>query len=563
MYLEKLTINSSKGVIREVPFKEGLNLIVDETTGISTDSGNNIGKTTFLRIIDYCLGGNKNSIYTDKEFNRKNEKVFNFLKKENVFFNLEIKTLQGLTHSISRPIEGKSSIDGDIINSDTKFKEAIKNLLFNFTDSRPTLNQLMNRFIRIEQYQHDNALFFLHDTNDHSEYEALFMFLFGYKDTKTLSIKRGYVDRVKKLNRQLKSKDIIHSIDDLEQQINLIQKDILELEEIKSNFDFEKSVDIELASLKKLQASISDLKQKISKLNIKISLSNHTLAQLKESKTTINVNVLKTLYKNAELEIGKLDKKFVEVLNFHNSMINNKMSYIENNISIIQENINNLKNELSRKLNEESSLLRIISTKGALGDYDNINLKLQDKNRERGHKEGLIEHIRSIKSETEKELQKLNETNQEIDKFISSYKKNLMEFNIYFSDYSKKLYGEEYYLTTKKVNNNTTDNYILDIGNMNENMGAGKKKAQISALDIAYLKYSEVKDLKVPRFVLHDQLETVFENQIDTLFDLADNIDAQFIVAVLSDKLKKISKQKIKDYTILTLSQDDKLLKLK
>ncbi|MCZ0933424.1 MAG: DUF2326 domain-containing protein, partial [Oligoflexia bacterium] len=84
----------------------------------------------------------------------------------------------------------------------------------------------------------------------------------------------------------------------------------------------------------------------------------------------------------------------------------------------------------------------------------------------------------------------------------------------------------KYYLATKEKSNNITRNYILDMGNLTENMGTGKKKAQISALDIAYLKYSEKKRLDVPYFVLHDQLETVFENQIDTLFDLADNIDA-------------------------------------
>ncbi|MCZ0931790.1 MAG: hypothetical protein OXJ52_01380 [Oligoflexia bacterium] len=40
------------------------------------------------------------------------------------------------------------------------------------------------------------------------------------------------------------------------------------------------------------------------------------------------------------------------------------------------------------------------------------------------------------------------------------------------------------------------------------------------------------------------------------------HIDAQFIVAVLSDKLKNIDKKTIKNDTIVTLSQDDKLLKI-
>lgn len=97
---------------------------------------------------------------------------------------------------------------------------------------------------------------------------------------------------------------------------------------------------------------------------------------------------------------------------------------------------------------------------------------------------------------------------------------------------------------------------------MNENIGTGKKKAHISAFDLAYLQYTEEKSIDVPYFVLHDQLETVFENQIDTLFELANSRKGQFVVAVLSDKLHLIDKEKISNNCIIKLSQNDKLFKL-
>ena len=261
------------------------------------------------------------------------------------------------------------------------------------------------------------------------------------------------------------------------------------------------------------------------------------------------------------MEIGELGKKFEEVVNFHNNMVTNKIVYIEKNVLEVQKNIDKLKDELDIKLDKESRLIKLISNKEALGDYENLNLKLQDKNREKGFKEGLVQNIRDVKLQLDKKSKECDNLNQIIGKFITDYKENLKEFNSYFSSYSEKLYGEKYYLTTKEKIN-ITHNYILNIGNMTENMGTGKKKAQISALDIAYLRYSEKKGLDVPYFVLHDQLETVFENQIDTLFSLASNIDSQFIVAVLSDKLKNIDKKTIINNTIVTLSQDDKLLKI-
>ena len=57
MFLKQLTIESAAGTIREISFRKGMNLIVDETqTDDQRESGNNVGKTTVLRLIDYCLG---------------------------------------------------------------------------------------------------------------------------------------------------------------------------------------------------------------------------------------------------------------------------------------------------------------------------------------------------------------------------------------------------------------------------------------------------------------------------------------------------------------------------
>ncbi|MET3941986.1 uncharacterized protein YydD (DUF2326 family) [Paenibacillus sp. PvP094] len=58
MYLKELIISSYSEIIRKIEFHLGANLIVDETIGKSDlETGNNVGKTTVLALIDYCLGG--------------------------------------------------------------------------------------------------------------------------------------------------------------------------------------------------------------------------------------------------------------------------------------------------------------------------------------------------------------------------------------------------------------------------------------------------------------------------------------------------------------------------
>ena len=64
-------------VIRNVKFNlNGLNLIVDKPNA----SGNGIGKTTFLRLIDIAMGATEiSSLYKDKEQSSENKELKNFI----------------------------------------------------------------------------------------------------------------------------------------------------------------------------------------------------------------------------------------------------------------------------------------------------------------------------------------------------------------------------------------------------------------------------------------------------------------------------------------------------
>src|SRR5438094_926739 len=80
MYLVDLVVKRGDAVIRHIPFKNGLNLILDKPTKTTTQSGNNIGKTTVLRLIDFCLGSEGADIWQDSEFKKKiNQEVYDYL----------------------------------------------------------------------------------------------------------------------------------------------------------------------------------------------------------------------------------------------------------------------------------------------------------------------------------------------------------------------------------------------------------------------------------------------------------------------------------------------------
>ena len=71
MFLKSLTIEnpSKEETVQNIKFRKGINLIVDTTNPEDIkESGNNVGKTTVLRLIDFCLGGDGKNIYRDREF---------------------------------------------------------------------------------------------------------------------------------------------------------------------------------------------------------------------------------------------------------------------------------------------------------------------------------------------------------------------------------------------------------------------------------------------------------------------------------------------------------------
>ena len=87
MFLKSLKIFNRSSLIREISFHKGINLIIDETpeTISKTTTGNNVGKTTVLRLVDYCFGGDGKNIYQDTEFkNQPNTFVEGFLKKNDI-----------------------------------------------------------------------------------------------------------------------------------------------------------------------------------------------------------------------------------------------------------------------------------------------------------------------------------------------------------------------------------------------------------------------------------------------------------------------------------------------
>ena len=121
MFIKKLIISSPTEVIRDIEFHSGLNLIIDDTPiDDSKSTGNNVGKTTVLKLIDFCLGAKANIIYTDTE-NKKD--VYDIVKK--FLVDEEIKITLILTENLNDPTAKQLEIQRNFLTH----KKAIKKII--------------------------------------------------------------------------------------------------------------------------------------------------------------------------------------------------------------------------------------------------------------------------------------------------------------------------------------------------------------------------------------------------------------------------------------------------
>ena len=280
MFLKSLKISNRNTVIRDIRFHKGLNLIVDETaTGDRKESGNNVGKTTVLRLVDFCFGGNGSNIYKDPEFKDKaNTAVERFLKENNVIIEMTLK--DDLELSSSREIEIRRNflqrsdkileIDGETVTA-KRFPSTVKSLIFDSDGERPRLRQIIAKNIRDERNRLTNTLKVLHQSTTTEEYEALFLFWLGVElDT---NARKQQLLRDKKIEdnllRRLKRET---SLSQIEQSLIVIDRTIDELTAQKNGFDVNDDYAADLQALNDVKRLVNQLSTTVGNLELRREL---------------------------------------------------------------------------------------------------------------------------------------------------------------------------------------------------------------------------------------------------------------------------------------------------
>ncbi|MBJ8821057.1 MULTISPECIES: DUF2326 domain-containing protein [Enterobacteriaceae] len=567
MFLSNLIVSSPfLGEIRNINFKKGVNLIVDRSTLTDSETGNSVGKTTALRSLDFCFGCKQELFYTDPEFKKDNEIIRNFLIDNEVEFTLTLLSGNNSPLIIYRKALPEPKILCKINNIEYKnlknFSQDLKVALFLSSADKPTLRQIMTRVIRDTPDKMSNTLKTLFNKSNYSEYETLNLFLFGFMDASLLSEKQSATKNLKKIDAEFKLLTKLKSKNALEQSLEVINREIENSANNIDNYDLGASYDQQMQELNDIKVEISTLSLDLASMNMKRSLNEQAINSLLAQQDNSNPDDLKKLYNEATERVGVLNKTFEDALNFYNQMIIKKVEFIKSQMASLESEIVSKNNKLGIWLKKESEILKGLSKLGSLSDLQLLQKDINKLYESKGSFESSLNQIEEYESKVNALTIKLKEISFKIDKYISQFDDNLKIFNKYFSKYTRQLYNEEFILSYEYKSD--LFQFTIDpIGNIQSqgNLGDGKKKAQVSAFDLAYLSLQEEISSRFIRFVAHDGIEAIHQNQIKTLFDIAAKIDGQYIIAILKDKLASIDDKTIATSTILELSENDKFFK--
>jgi len=569
MFLKSLTIASGTKVIREIHFHKGLNLIVDESENQIT--GNSVGKTTVLKLIDFCLGAKPNSIYVDPETKRQEYRVVkDFLIENNVLITLvltpDLDNYDAEELIIERNFLARNKIIRTINGKQLTEEEFVSNLcaaIFpEHKAEKPTFRDIISHNIRYSDERITNTLKTLDRYTTDAEYETLYLFLFGCEFNKGNS-KQEILAKLKQEETYRNRLQKNQTKTAYQTSLALIEDEIEQLNKKKASFNLNENFEADLDKLNSLRYEINVLVSSIGKLNIRRDLIRESEQDLKSSITNIDMRSLEIIYGQATNKVSSIQKSFADLVTFHNTMVNEKVKFITKELPSIEKSLEDKNDNLRRLLVQEKELANAVSKSDSFETLESVIVSINENYRKKGEYETIIEQLNEVEIDMKSLTKELNEIDDELfsDNFEQTVKTQLNKFNKFFATISNELYGEQYAIkydiTTNKKNQRI---YKFSPFVHSPNIASGKKQGEISSFDIAYTLFADAENIPCLHFLLNDKKELMHDNQLVKIADFVGKQNIQFVASILRDKLP--NEMNREEFFVVKLSQDDKLFRI-
>ena len=551
MFLKLLRIETEDEVLRELHFHKGINLIVDDTPTSTNDTnelktGNNVGKTTVLKLIDFCFGAKAKNIYTDPENERQDyELVKNFLIDYKVVITLVLKEDLDDDDSdeivIRRNFLSRNKVLRQVNDkncTEDEFEEQIRMLLFpDVTEGKPTLRQLLSHNIRYSDESIGHTLKVLNRYTKDVEYETLYLYLFGCKfeggqKKQELLTKIGQEISFKERLEKKQTKNAY------EAALALVEREIQNLNEKKANLNINENYEEDLAHYTQIKYEKNKTAELISNLEIRMNIIVETQRDMEQEMSDIDLQQLRQIYFQAGTQFEKIQHTFEELVTYHNKMVAEKIHFISKELPELNSKITDERKRLDTLCEEEREYATIVAQGDTFAELEKLIEELNEKYRQKGEYESIISQMEDVDTNIKQYREELDEIDQKIftDDFEDTVKNQINKFNVFFSEVSKKLYGETYAIKYE-TEINKKQQKMYKFSTFNANMSSGKKQGEILCFDLAYIQFADSEKMPCVHFLLNDKKELVHDNQLVNVMDYVSDKNVQFVASILKDKL--------------------------
>lgn len=529
MFLHEL--GSSDDGFKQLQFHEGMNILLADKTVTSTqgDSRNGAGKTSFIHILRYLLGGN----------------LDNSLKSE-ALKNHSFWADFGLGQSpvrVSRSISPRKKVQVEDKYIDVNDWKCELSKLFSMPvdAARPTVGQLFGQLIR--DYFGNALKIYAAEPSWESGLRAGYFLGFSPE----ILIKAGEIHALEKNQKALKQAvsdgafGMTKNEAEMRAKLAQTRQQRDHLEDSLSQFQVDEQYAEHQAQADRLTEEIRDLNDEAVSLEQRKRELDEAMAREQPMVKDQTVKQVKTMYEEMGIVLPEVViRRFDEVSQFHASVVRNRQLFLENEYNAVTQRLRIIDTERHELDNKRAELMCLLDETMALETFRQTERDLANLNAQVATMEQRLELIRTINNDGLHLSTKKSEAEAGLRTEMGEREVALEKAIVLFQKLGEEIYNDRAVSLLVEA----TNKGILKITpKIDGDASAGIQGVKIFLLDLVSV-VSAIQLGRAPRILVHDSqlFDSMDERQVASCLNigarLADEIGFQYIVTLNSDRLR-------------------------
>jgi uncharacterized protein YydD (DUF2326 family) len=533
MFLHSVGADDSR--FKTLVFHEGMNILLADKADISTaqDSRNGAGKSSFIQILRYLLGGRLDGSLKSVELA---QHVF----WADLSFDGEAPGLTRVERSVTP--RSKVQIDGAITSVDEWKVDVAKRFSLPERVSTPTVGQLVGQLVR--NYFHDALM--TYSTEPVWECGARIGYFLGFSPE--ILGKAGEVsglERNRKALRKAISEGVLPSASlsepELRAQLAQTRQRRSQLEVNLKGFRIDDQYADHQREADSLSAAIRDLNDEALALEgRKRDLELATRDEAPMAPQAEVTNQLQAMYEEVGLVLpDAVARRFDEVADFHASVVQNRQRFLQSELTAVVQRLEAIKVERADLDQRRAQVMSILQDSMALDTFRSAERELVELDALVADLDRRLQLVLSVNDTGVRLRQMMTEAEASVRTEIAERSNPLDEAIALFTQLGQEIYTDR---DVSLLVEATNKGVLKVVPKIDGDASIGIQEVKTFLLDIVCMVMA-LKAGRAPRILVHDSLlfDSMDERQMASCLNigarLADKHGFQYIVTLNSDRL--------------------------